>query len=341
MDNEKVKRNREYAERAFWTGHYHFLMQALAVASTHCLVWRSVGEGLPFTLKDIFELAKRHDEEHEISEPSFYYVSREGAIGICPGLEYLTQWLFIPMEPGEERDSLLNELREKLREEEAMEEAVNKAITEGLEQEKKSAIYYIMDNGRQEGPFNVQQLMHRHVTADTLVWADGMSTWVKAGEVSDIMIALSPAGPAAAAASVSQAGDPQTEAPLYYMIGKDNQQTGPHTVDELLRVGLTPESLVWTEGMAQWTRAAEVPLVAAAITAATAPPQQAPIPPQGASAHVRYYMLDKENRQVGPFTIDEMLRAGLMPDSLVWTEGMAQWMRASEVPLIAVALRHG
>ncbi len=72
MDNEKVKRNREYAERAFWTGHYHFLMQALAVASTHCLVWRSVGEGLPFTLKDIFELAKRHDEEHEISEPSFY-----------------------------------------------------------------------------------------------------------------------------------------------------------------------------------------------------------------------------------------------------------------------------
>ena len=222
-----------------------------------------------------------------------------------------------------------------------MEEAVNKAITEGLEQEKKSAIYYIMDNGRQEGPFNVQQLKHRHVTADTLVWADGMSTWVKAGEVSEIMMALSPAGPAAAAASVSQAGDPQTEAPLYYMIGKDNQQTGPHTVDGLLRIGLTPESLVWTEGMAQWTRAAEVPLVAAAITAATAPPQQAPIPPQGTSAQVRYYMLDRENRQVGPFTIDEMLRAGLTPDSLVWTEGMAQWMRASEVPLIAVALRHG
>ena len=95
MDPEKIKKNQEYAEEAFWTGHYHYMMQALAVAMSHTMVWRLVGDGTPFTLKDIFEFAREYDEKHEIEAPSFYYVSREGAIALCPGLEYLAEWLFV------------------------------------------------------------------------------------------------------------------------------------------------------------------------------------------------------------------------------------------------------
>ena len=112
--NEKDKQNHEYAEEGFWTGHYHYLLQALAIATNRCQVWRLVETGDAYTLNVIFEFAKAWDAEHELKKGQFYMVTIEGAIGISPGLEYLTKWMFTPMEPGKERDFLLQELQEKL-----------------------------------------------------------------------------------------------------------------------------------------------------------------------------------------------------------------------------------
>ena len=108
------QQNREWAEEAFWTGHCHYLMQALALAMQRCQVWRLAGTDSVFTLIEIFNFAKAYDAEHELAEGQFYRTTVEGAIGICLGAEYLTQWLFTPMEPGAERDALLEELKQKL-----------------------------------------------------------------------------------------------------------------------------------------------------------------------------------------------------------------------------------
>ena len=108
------QQNREWAEEAFWTGHCHYLMQALALAMQRCQVWRLAGTDSVFTLIEIFNFAKAYDAEHELPEGQFYRTTVEGAIGICLGAEYLTQWLFTPMEPGAERDALLEELKQKL-----------------------------------------------------------------------------------------------------------------------------------------------------------------------------------------------------------------------------------
>lgn len=107
------QQNREWAEEAFWTGHCHYLMQALALAMQRCQVWRLAGTDSVFTLIEIFNFAKAYDEEHELPEGQFYRTTVEGAIGICLGAEYLTQWVFTPMEPGAERDALLEELKQK------------------------------------------------------------------------------------------------------------------------------------------------------------------------------------------------------------------------------------
>ncbi len=108
------QQNREWAEEAFWTGHCHYLMQALALAMQRCQVWRLAGTDSVFTLIEIFNFAKAYDAEHELAEGQFYRTTVEGAIGVCLGVEYLTQWLFTPMEPGAERDALLEELKQKL-----------------------------------------------------------------------------------------------------------------------------------------------------------------------------------------------------------------------------------
>ena len=85
-------------------GHYRTLTQALAVAMPKCIIWRETGEGTPISVKELYDFARKQDEESPLSPEQFYMVSREGAIGLSPGLEYLTQWIFVPMEPCPLRD---------------------------------------------------------------------------------------------------------------------------------------------------------------------------------------------------------------------------------------------
>jgi hypothetical protein len=111
---QPVDQNREWAEEAFWTGHCHYLLQALALAASRCQVWRLAETGDVFTLLEMFNFAKKYDEEHPLKDGEFFRTTVEGAIGLCLQVEYQTHWLFTPMEPGEERDALLKELQTKI-----------------------------------------------------------------------------------------------------------------------------------------------------------------------------------------------------------------------------------
>ena len=62
-----------------------------------------------------------------------------------------------------------------------------------------------------------------------------------------------------------------------YYIGKNNQRMGPYPLEQLLSYGLTPDSLVWCNGMPGWQKAIEVPEVAA-LFAPQQPQYQAPQP---------------------------------------------------------------
>ena len=47
------------------------------------------------------------------------------------------------------------------------------------------------------------------------------------------------------------------------------------------------------------------------------------------------YYLSLNGQQLGPFEVNQLPANGLTPDAYVWTEGMANWMHASEVPELA------
>lgn len=65
-----------------------------------------------------------------------------------------------------------------------------------------------------------------------------------------------------------------------YYLEKNGQQTGPFEVDQLIPNGMTPDSLVWTAGMAGWARAAEVPELAPFLGPQVPPQPQYQAPPQ-------------------------------------------------------------
>lgn len=47
------------------------------------------------------------------------------------------------------------------------------------------------------------------------------------------------------------------------------------------------------------------------------------------------YYIGINNKQVGPLPVDELLRNGLKPDTLVWCQGMQGWEKAINVPELA------
>ena len=58
---------------------------------------------------------------------------------------------------------------------------------------------------------------------------------------------------------------------MEYFIYKDNRQQGPYTPDQLAGIGISSETLVWREGMPQWTPAWQVDELRAVLAAVRNP----------------------------------------------------------------------
>jgi membrane protease subunit (stomatin/prohibitin family) len=67
---------------------------------------------------------------------------------------------------------------------------------------------------------------------------------------------------------------------------------------------------------------------------ATAQPMAAPPPPPPA---IQWH-LSREGQNFGPFPLNQLLQNGLTAQTYVWRSGMANWLRAAEVPEVAALL---
>ena len=103
--------------------HTPSLTQALDVAVTRCMVWREAESGTPYSAMELLEFAQRQDKEHPLDGHKYYMVTTDGAIGISPGLEWLTTWMFVPMEDCQERDFILRKMKEEVQSKPEVKEA--------------------------------------------------------------------------------------------------------------------------------------------------------------------------------------------------------------------------
>ena len=95
MEKQKISPE----ELAFRTGHYPTFSMALAMAMTRCFAWRFVDTGEDYSAVQLFDFAQKFDASYQDDGRSFFMVSGEGAIGVSPGMEYQTKWLFSPFRP--------------------------------------------------------------------------------------------------------------------------------------------------------------------------------------------------------------------------------------------------
>lgn len=117
--------------------------------------------------------------------------------------------------------------------------------------------WFFIDGGNQTGPVSETQiktlLQSGRLPRDTMVWSDNLPAWTPASQV-----------PALSSAT----GETQ----WHYVQG--NAQAGPVSeaeLKQLLAVGqITPQTMVWSAGMAGWSPAAAVPALAGAAPAQAA-----------------------------------------------------------------------
>lgn len=140
--------------------------------------------------------------------------------------------------------------------------------------------YYIVVDGRQEGPMPKEALASHGLKSDSLVWRAGMAEWQRASELPELADMLGawqqeqqmppygqqpPQDPYRNAfggeAARQQAAD---NSPVWYAM-LNGTRVGPATPDALVANGLHNTTPVWREGMHDWMEAATQPELIAAM----------------------------------------------------------------------------
>ena len=128
--------------------------------------------------------------------------------------------------------------------------------------------WYIYENGQQLGPLDWQQLSQRRLTPQTLVWRDGMSSWLPAAQVSELSSLLAPPTPPTPPAPPTSPTPPAppASAPVpssvdkaEWYIFRSGESTGPFTLEQLRQQGVSPRTNIRKEGEEEWTRARDIP----------------------------------------------------------------------------------
>ena len=104
----------------------------------------------------------------------------------------------------------------------------------------------------------------------------------------------------------------------YYVIRND-QQTGPYTIEELATLELKPETMVWTEGMTDWAPAREVSELQELFAPSTPTPPSYNAPTYGApldNSAPQYSSAQQYNS--APQYSNPSERPPIPPNYLVW-----------------------
>lgn len=88
--------------------------------------------------------------------------------------------------------------------------------------------FFIIENGQQAGPFSLNQLVEKKISAETLVWAQGMEDWTPAWKVDDLKLVLEEIERQKAQTSVNatQTQTPSTPEGIQPQAGAQTQTNG-------------------------------------------------------------------------------------------------------------------
>ncbi len=119
-----------------------------------------------------------------------------------------------------------------------------------------SAVWYLTHEGQTTGPLTLEHLLQQGISGETLLWKSGMASWQKAADLAEVSAHLQTRS--------------QSSAQWYY--SHDGQSVGPLPLHQLVQQGISLQTLVWREGMANWLPVSEVSEIASQLGGTPPPP---------------------------------------------------------------------
>ena len=84
--------------------------------------------------------------------------------------------------------------------------------------------YYLYEGAQQQGPFSFEALKEKNVSADSLIWHEGLNDWQKAGEIEELKI-LFKAGPPPVPVAFQNPPIPSSKVDYQAQPSYDNQKS--------------------------------------------------------------------------------------------------------------------
>lgn len=183
--------------------------------------------------------------------------------------------------------------------------------------EKKE--YYIADNNMQKGPFSLEELGEQGLERTTRVYRRGFESFMNAEDVKEIKDYYFSGKRPAAKPIPKPVSDESTVV-----------AAGPADMDAV-REAARRERMLREQAERRKREAANVQ---------SATPAAVPPPPVGATVveevvEAKEWYLRNDGVQSGPLTLTELKGCTLLPQTIVWRAGMADWTEATLVPEIA------
>ena len=178
--------------------------------------------------------------------------------------------------------------------------------------QQKKSYYYLDSAGQKQGPFTVEQLNGKPITASTLIWYDPLTEWTKAGNEESLKNIIVVDQPVQSSGAAKRS---------YYYMDSAGQQQGPFTLEQLNGKPITAATLVWYDSLPQWIKAGSDESLKNIIA-------------HGANgidwSKKLFYYTDAAGQQ-GPYTLEQMKGKPIASSTPVWYDPLPQWTTAGQV----------
>jgi hypothetical protein len=212
----------------------------------------------------------------------------------------------------------IEELKDLLNSKVPASQILTPPMIKAKEEDWSRKMFYYTDDHGQQGPFSLEQLKNRPITATTQVWYDPLPEWTTAGKVAGLkeIIAHTEKNFTPVIAHKEE-----NVKKLYYYLDGAGQQQGPFTLEQLHGKPIIASTLIWYDPLPEWIKAGSEESLKNII---------APAQPvhNTAAAKKLYYYLDNAGHQQGPFSLEQLSGKAITAATLIWYDSLPQWIKA-------------
>jgi len=185
--------------------------------------------------------------------------------------------------------------------------------------------YYIDGSGTQQGPFKLNQLAGKNITAQTQVWHETLPNWTTAGQIPVLKQVIESSQTIAQpqATTAQKAATEDWSKKQFFISDAGGQQQGPFTLSQLEGKDITESTSVWYDPLTEWTTAEKVPALKTILDAVKARMEE--------WKNKFYFFTDATGTRQGPFKLDQLKDKNITAQTPVWYDPLTEWTTAEKV----------